>query len=244
MVGQDDELVRPGRVLGGLDQAADRRVDPVEGLERLDPLRAAVVRQLVVVGEVGIDDVRAAVHLLDDQRGVDVAEQDVAGRPHPGVLQAAMHLRGDPRSPGLARLVLLLDHLAQEQRERAEIAARAEEEPEEGLAVADALRLVLDRGGRQVRAGGIARHQVADARAVVRQESFAVRQRGGRSPGRRSGCSRPSGARGRARTSGRPGCRRSSRGGCRPGWPRSSTAGSPPSATACGSCRGSSRSSC
>ena len=52
MVGQDDELVRPGRVLGGLGQRPDRGVDAVERLERLDPLGAAVVGQLVVVGEV------------------------------------------------------------------------------------------------------------------------------------------------------------------------------------------------
>ena len=82
VVGQDDELVRPGRLVGRLDERRDRRVDAVERLERLDPLGTAVVGQLVVVGEVGVDDVGAAVHLLDDQRHVDVAEQDVAGGPH------------------------------------------------------------------------------------------------------------------------------------------------------------------
>ena len=52
----------------GLDERRDRAVDAVERLERLDPLGPAVVGELVVVGEVGVDDVRAAVHLLDDQR--------------------------------------------------------------------------------------------------------------------------------------------------------------------------------
>ena len=59
VVGQDDELVRPRGVLGGLLERADRPVDAVERLERLDALRAAVVGQLVVVGEVRVDDVRA-----------------------------------------------------------------------------------------------------------------------------------------------------------------------------------------
>ena len=51
-----------------LTSVAIARVHAVERLERLDPLGAAVVGELVVVGEVGVDDVRAAVHLLDDQR--------------------------------------------------------------------------------------------------------------------------------------------------------------------------------
>ena len=82
VVRQDDELVRPRRLLGRLDQRRDRPVDAVERLERLDALRPAVVGELVVVGEVGVDDVGPAVHLVDDQRGVHVAEEDVAGRPH------------------------------------------------------------------------------------------------------------------------------------------------------------------
>ena len=104
VVGQDDELVRPRRVLGGLGERADRGVDAIERLERLDPLRAAVVGELVVVGEVGVDDVRAAVHLLDDQRDVHVAQQDVARGAHPRVLHAAVHLRLDARAARAPRL--------------------------------------------------------------------------------------------------------------------------------------------
>ena len=68
VVGQDDELVRPRRLVGRLDQRRDRAVHAVERLERLDPLGTAVVGELVVVGEVGVDDVGPAVHLVDDQR--------------------------------------------------------------------------------------------------------------------------------------------------------------------------------
>ena len=162
----------------------------------------------------------------------------------PGVLHPAVHLGLDAGAPRPPRLEALLDELAEEQGERAQVAARAEEEAEERLAVADALRLVLDRGGREVRARRVAGHEVADARAVVRQQALAVGDAADDLARRRPGCSRPSASGGRARTSGRPGCRRCCRAGCRPGWPRSSTAGSPPSATACGCRRGPSRPSC
>ena len=65
-----------------LTSVAMAAVDAVERLERFDALGPAVVGQLVVVGEVGVDDVRAAVHLVDDQGAVDVAQDDVAGGPH------------------------------------------------------------------------------------------------------------------------------------------------------------------
>ena len=174
VVGQDDELVRPRRILRGLGERPDRLVDPIERLERLHPLRAAMVGELVVVGEVRVDHVRAAVHLLDDQRDVDVAQEHVARGTHAGVLHAAVHLRRDARAAGPSCLVALLEELAQEERERSEVAARAQEEPEERLAVPDALRFVLDGRGRDVRARGVTRDEIADADAVVRQEAFAV----------------------------------------------------------------------
>ena len=58
VVGEDDEVVGTGSVLRGLPDRREGAVDAVERLERLDALRAAVVRELVVVGEVGVDDVR------------------------------------------------------------------------------------------------------------------------------------------------------------------------------------------
>ena len=174
MVGQDDELVRPRRLVGRLDQGRDRPVDAVEGLEGLDPLGAAVMGQLVVVGEVRVDHVGPAVHLLDDQRRVDVAQEHVAGGAHAGVLETAVHLRPDARTSGAPGLRELLEELAEEQRERAQVAARAEEERHERLAVADAAALGLDRGRRQVRPRRVARHQVADAGAVVGEQALAV----------------------------------------------------------------------
>ena len=102
VIGQDDELVGPRRLVGRLDERRDRPVDAVERLERLDPLGPAVMGQLVVVGEVGVDDVGAAVHLLDDQGRVDVAQEHVAGGAHPGVLETAVHLRPDARRAGCA----------------------------------------------------------------------------------------------------------------------------------------------
>ena len=59
-----------------------------------------------------------------------------------------------------------------------EVVVGAGEEREEGLALAEPLALVLDRGHRDVGPGGVAREEVADARAVVRQQALAVRDRG------------------------------------------------------------------
>ena len=223
------KLVRSWRLLGRLGQGADGGIDAVERLERLDPLRAAMVGELVIVCEVGVDDVRAAVHLLDDQRGVDVAQQHVARRTHPRVLQAAMHLRlyaGASRAP---RLEALLEELAEEHRERAQIAVGAQEEAEEGLAVAETATLGLDRGGRHVRPGRVAGHQVADARAVVREEAFAV----GQAADDLDRVVRVARDHQPLTVALEPAERRDPvvrcRAGCRPGWPRSSTAVSAPS---------------
>ena len=86
-----------------------------------------------------------------------------------------MHLWPDRRPAGSGGLEQLLHELAEEQGERAEVATRAQEEAHERLALADPLRLVLDGGGRQVGAGGITGDEVADARAVVREQALAVR---------------------------------------------------------------------
>ena len=244
VVRQDDELVRTRRLLGGLVQGRDRPVDPVECLERFDALGPAVVGQLVVVGEVRVDDVGAPVHLVDDQRGVHVAQEDVAGRPHPGVLQAAVHLRLDPGAPRAPSLVHLLEQLPEEQRERAQVARRAEEERREGLAVTDPATLGLDGCRREV---GRAWRRPSPGCRCWRHCSRADpvhSRRARRSASRRPGCSRPSGACGPVHTSGMPGSRRCCRAGCLPGSPRSWTAGSPPSATACAFLPGSSWPAC
>ena len=103
VVGQDHELVRARCLLGRLHERRDRVVDAIQRLERLDAFRPAVVGQLVVVGEVGVDDVRAAVHLLDDQRDIDVAKQHVAGCAHACVLQArGASAGGSPRAWSVA----------------------------------------------------------------------------------------------------------------------------------------------
>ena len=172
-----------GASSAALTSVAIARVDAVERLERLDPLGAAVVGELVVVGEVGVDDVRAAVHLLDDQRRVDVAQQDVAGRAHARRTSSPRcicgWMPGPPRPP---RLDQLLEELAEEQRERAQVAGRAEEErPGTPCCRRCPATSVLDRRGREVRPRRVAGHQVADAGAVVREQALAVRDAAGRS---------------------------------------------------------------
>ena len=91
----------------------------------------------------------------------------------------------------------------------------------------------LSAAGRDVGARRVAGHEVADAHALVREQALAVRQPADDLRGVGGVARDHQLLRGRARTSGTPGCRRCCRGGSRPGWPRSSTAGSPPSARAC-----------
>ena len=57
MIGEHDEFVGSRRMGGPLDQVCQRRVAAIQGLECLDALRSRVMGNLVMVGEVGIDDV-------------------------------------------------------------------------------------------------------------------------------------------------------------------------------------------
>ncbi len=67
MVGEDDESVRPRGVRGGVSDRSDCRINAIECGEGLDALGAAMVGELVVVGEVRIDHVGAPIHLVDDE---------------------------------------------------------------------------------------------------------------------------------------------------------------------------------
>ena len=114
VVGQDDEAIRPRRVLGGLAQRLQLAVDAIERVERFRALGPAVVGDLVVVGVVHVDDRRAADHLLDDERGAQRPQRHVRGAAHPGVREAAvMAMEGpDARTLLAPRLDVLLDDLA------------------------------------------------------------------------------------------------------------------------------------
>ena len=178
MVGHDDEAIRPGRGRGGLLQRRDRPVHAVEGVEGLGPLGPAVVRDLVVVGVVDVDDRCAAVHLLDDEGRRQVAEADVGGGARDRVGPAAVHPRDDAGPHLAARLDVLLDHLGHEADDRAEVVVRAGEERHEGLALAQALALVLDRGHRDVGAAASPEKRLPTLAPSFEQQPLAVRDPG------------------------------------------------------------------
>ena len=150
MIGQDDEAVGTRNVFSRLDDRGERCVDAIQRLKRLDTLRSGVMGNLVVIGEVRIDDVRAAVHLLDDEGDVHVAEEHVARGAHPRVLEVPVQAWNDARAPRSAVLDALGDELTEEQRERAQVARRAEEEGQERAAVPEAARAVGEGGRRDV----------------------------------------------------------------------------------------------
>ena len=88
---------------------------------------------------------------------------------------------------------------------------------------------------------GLAREQVAAARAAVDEQPDPGRHGCARSPRSPSGRSRRSSCRSPSRPSGRPGCPRWSRAGSRPGWRRSATRGRAPTRSGGASRRASQR---
>ena len=121
VVGQRDEQVAPRRELGGPVEPPDLAVDLAEHAERVEPLDAGVVGDLVVAEEIGVHAGPAVEHVPDDRRDDDVAGDHVGAGPRervePAAVDARPHSRraaadrrgdladdvGDRRRPGCAR---------------------------------------------------------------------------------------------------------------------------------------------
>src|SRR6266566_4814418 len=80
MVGEHDKAIQPRRVHGGHLDDPDDLVEATYRVARLDTLGTGVVRDLVVVDEVDIDRGRVSPHLLDHERGAQMAQQHVRRR--------------------------------------------------------------------------------------------------------------------------------------------------------------------
>src|SRR2546428_2202480 len=167
MVGEDDEAIRPRSVeLRSLDDRQDV-VDAAKGLARLDPIDAGVMRDLVVVDQVGIDHARAFVHLLYDERRHEMAQHDVGRGAGERIRERACSTRRD--SALAPCLDDLLDDLPHAEDQPPYVRVRTHEEPIEHVAPAQLTPGGLDRGGREVAARRVTRKQVADGRAVDEQ---------------------------------------------------------------------------
>src|SRR5205814_1959234 len=107
------------------------------------------------------------------ERGGEVTQEDVRRRAREGV-------RKTPRPAWPARacsssLDQLLDHFADRQQRPADVAVRTDEEPVEDVAAPDLLCRIVERRGGEEASRRIAREQIADRRATVRQQTGAVR---------------------------------------------------------------------
>ena len=172
VVGEHDDLVgarseppRPG-------DAVELLVELAQGLHRVRPLQARVVRDLVVAREGGVDRGAAPHHVgqhaVDDQVADDHAHRRAQER-----VDAAAVPAGPDVAPGRAdRRRPLQQHLPAEQDQGpGDVEAVGEERPVAGV------RPLLRRhaADREDRLLGFAGEQVAAARAAVGEQAGAVR---------------------------------------------------------------------
>ena len=183
------------------------------------------MRDLVVAREGRVHRRAAAHHVRDDPVDDEVAHEDAHRGAHERIRAAPMAPRTHVAALAAQGRRPLEDHLEDEQDEH----ARDVEPVGEERAVAGVRALLLgDAADGQDHVLGLAREQVAAARAAVAQQADAGRAGGARSPRSRPAASRSSSARSPSRPTGTRGCPRSSRAGSRPGWRRSGRRGRSP----------------
>ena len=218
VVGEDDDLVRPRRVPAGHLDVGELVVELAQRLERVGPLEAGVVRDLVVAREGRVHRGPAAHDVGEDARDDQVAHEDAEGAAHQRVdaasVAARLHVPADRAERGRP----LEDDLPAEEDERARRVVAVGEEP----AVAGVrllLRLHPAHGEDHVLR--LAGEEVAAARAAVDEQADARCRGGARSRRSPAAPSTSSSSPSPSRPSGRPRCPRSSPAGSPPGWRRS-----------------------
>ena len=95
VIGEHDDLVRPGRVLARALDAAELLIELPERLERVGALEARVVRDLVVAREGGVHRGPPLDHVRDHAVHDQVAHEDAHRRPEQRVDPAAVPARAD-----------------------------------------------------------------------------------------------------------------------------------------------------
>ncbi len=175
-------MVVARRQRGGPVQPADLLVDAAQHLQRVEPLDAGVVGDLVVAEEVGVDHGPAGQHVLEQGGGDDVAGDDRRPRPREGVDAAAGDARADVGPALGGRGGQLAVDVDQRDPERAdgvhgvgEVGVVARAHPvapaaDPGAAGHD----VRQRAHRQADVGGVAGEQVAAAGAVGSEQPAPV----------------------------------------------------------------------
>src|SRR5438132_858791 len=175
VIREDDESIGPRRIKGRLLDEADDAVEAPEGVASFDAVGPGVVRDLVVVDVVRVDRRGAAVHLLYHEGGGEMAQEHVRRGARERIGKTPVASRLDLPARLAAGLHELFDDLADRQHGPADEAVRTDEEPIEDMAATELARGIVDRRRGQVAACRVARKQVADGCAAVREQAVAVR---------------------------------------------------------------------
>ena len=170
VVGEDDDLVRPRRVLARHRDVTELVVELAERLERVGPLETRVVSDLVVAREGRVHGGPAAHDVGQDTRDDQVAHEDAERATHQRVDASAVAARVDVPANRPQRGRPLQDDFPAEQDERARgVVSVGEEAAVAGVRLL--LRLhpahgedhVLGLAGKKVAAAGAAVDEQADA---------------------------------------------------------------------------------
>jgi hypothetical protein len=132
---------------------------------------AGVVGYLVVVDVVDVDALRTLAHLLCDDRGVEIALQDVGGGAETGEGPSAVNSRQDIEPVLSGSLPSLLRHLGDRPHHAAGEAVGVGKEPGERLPCERRSPAGTEAAHRQDGAGGVAGEEVAYRQPVVGKQA-------------------------------------------------------------------------
>ena len=170
VVGEDDERVGPRRVDAGRLDPAELLVELAQRLERVGALETGVMRDLVVARERRVDRGPALHHVLEDAVDDQVAHEHAERAAHQRVVAAAVTTRAHVAPLRAARGGDLEHDLPEEEDEDTrDVEAVREERPVARVR----LLLLLHPAHREDAVVGLAREQVAAARAAVAEQAVA-----------------------------------------------------------------------
>ncbi len=173
VVREDDDLVRPRRVLAGPLEPAELLVELAQRLERVGTLEPGVVGDLVVARERRVHGGTAGHHVGEHAVHDQVAHDDAHAGADERVGAAAMTPRPDVAADRLQRRHPLEDDLAEEQHQHPRhVVGAGQEVPVAGVGPL----LVRDAADREDGGVGLPGEQVAAAGATVDEQADAGRE--------------------------------------------------------------------
>ena len=173
VVGEDDDLVRPRRVAAGAVDAAELLVELAQRLERVAALEPGVVRDLVVAREGRVDRGAAPEHVGDHARAR--SGRGRRRRRRRGGTRTCTPRWPRGRTSRFACRIAAVSSRKTSQKTSTSSARDVEAVGEERAVAGVRLLLGADPAHGQQHVVGVAREQVAAARAAVREQAVAGR---------------------------------------------------------------------